>query len=138
MDSVQASPEDGFHPASQPGEGDGHQEQGQHLTGLTHMEQGGCLGADIGGQLALRGDMSPRGNNVEPQELKKNANREEGEIGLQDQGKKDPDDNGPVQKAQMDRIAEQRQQAKKKPQRAMSRNGSVNSGIVSFTGQVFC
>jgi hypothetical protein len=92
VDPVQASPEAGFHPASQPGERDGHQEQGQHLPGLTRLEQGGCLRTDKGGQLALGGDMRPCGNDVEPQELKKNTDREEGEIGFQDQGKKDPDD----------------------------------------------
>jgi len=135
MNRVQTASMDGFHLASQPAKRDGEQEQRQELHRLSYLKQGGGLRTDESGELALGRYVGPSRNDVEPQELKKNSDSQVGYIGLQDQGKEDPDDQGPLQKTQVDRIAEQGQKAKKKPQRASSRMVWVTSGISSSIDQ---
>jgi hypothetical protein len=121
----------GFHPTPQPGDRKGEQEQGNHPFGVVHLEQSRGLGADEGGELALRGDIGSGGYEVEPQELEKDADSDEREVRIKDQGEENPDEEGPVQKSYVDGIAEERKQAKKKPARVKTRSVPANSGIAS-------
>jgi hypothetical protein len=121
----------GLNAAPQPGNREGEEEQRNHPFGVVHLEQSSGFGADEGGELALRGNIGSGGYEVEPQKLEKDPDSDEGEVWIKDQGEENPDEEGPVQKTDVDGVAEERKQAKKKPARVKTRSVPANSGIAS-------
>ena len=131
MNRILAAPMGGLYTAPEPSNRQGEQEQWNHPFRIMYLEQCRGFGADEGGELAMRGDIGSGGYEIEPQELEKNSDSDEGEVGFKDQGEENPDEERPVQKSYMDGVAEERKQAKKKPARIRTRSVPANSGIAS-------